>query len=160
MRAELREKVVAKYWAQLERLAAYLLPGKPKEKQIWRRAFRTKLGKKVMKSCEASLRRMPDEKFEAAMAELDSIDVVEIMRKAFTTGLGHLPKKRGGRPGAFSLDVRQRAIQDIGHEYPRCNRLSEAIDLVAARYGMTAEYLRKVWKNRKRLRRRVAVPKE
>ena len=154
MRAELCEKVMAKYWAQLERLAAYLLPGKPKEQQIWRHVLNSSLGKKVMKSFEVSLRLTPDEKFEAVMAELDSMDAVEISRRAFTTALGHLPKKRGGRPGKFSLEVRQRAIQDIGHEYPRCNSLAEAMELIAARHGMTTEYLRKVWKNRKRLRQR------
>ncbi len=143
---------MAKYWAQLELLAGYLLPGKPKGNQIWRRVFRTKSGKKIMKSLEASLRRMPDESFEAAMTELDSM--IEMSRKGFASGLAHLPKRRGGRHGAFSLDIRRRAVQDIGHEYPRCDSLREAIEVVAARNGMTPEYLHKVWKNRKRLRQR------
>jgi hypothetical protein len=160
VRAELREKVVTKFWAKLERLSDYLLPGKPKEKQIWRRVYHTQHGKKVMKGFEASLRRMPDEQFEAVMAQLDSMDPIEIMRQASTSVLGHLPKKRGGRPGIYKLEIRQRAIQDIGHEYPRCNSLGEAIDLVAVRYGMTSEYLHKVWKNRRRLRLREDKPKE
>jgi len=150
---------MAKYWAQLERLAAYLLPGKPKEKQIWRRVLRTKFGQKVMKSFEASLRRMPDTKFESIMAELDTMDAVEVTRKAFKVGLSHLPKKRGGRRGTFSRDIRQRAIEDLGHELPR-KTFAEAIDLVAIRYEMTPNYLRKVWKNRKRLRQLENEPKE
>jgi hypothetical protein len=160
VRAELREKVIAKYWDAIEQLAAHMLPGKPKEKQIWRRVFRTKIGKSVMRTFEASLKPLPDDRFEAVMAELDSKAPVDLMRRAFTTGLGHLPKKRGGRPGMFSLDVRQRAIQDIGHEYPRCDSLADAIELVAGRYGMSTEYLRKVWKNRKRLRRDQKESKE
>jgi len=45
-------------------------------------------------------------------------------------------------------------VQDIGHEYPNCNSLAEAIGVVAERYGMPPEYLHKVWKNRKRPRQR------
>ncbi len=86
------------------------------------------------------------------MAEIDSMDPLEMMRRVFTTGLGLLPKRRGGRPGMFSLDVRQRAIQDIGHEYARRPRLADAFEVVAARYGMPTKYLRKVWKNRERLK--------
>lgn len=103
-----------------------------------------------MKDLEASLLHAPDEMFETFMAE---IDTVEVVRRAFTTGLKYLPKKRGGRPSEFPLQVRQLAIQEIGVEYPNCDSLAEAIEKVAARHGMTPEYLHKVWKNRKRLRR-------
>jgi hypothetical protein len=149
LKPELRRKVIAKYWDQLSRLAIYLLPGKSKEEQIWRRGFRTKKGKQVMKELEASLVHAPDEMFEAFMAEIDTVDVI---RRSFTTGLKHLPKKRGGRPSEFPLEVRQLAVQDIGREYPNCDSLAEAIEKVASRYRMTPGYLHKVWKNRKRLR--------
>jgi hypothetical protein len=103
---------------------------------------------------EAYLEKVPDDKFEAVMAVLDSTHPAELMRGVFKTGLDRLPKKRGGRPAMFSLDVRRRAVQDIGNELPRCDRLSDAVKVVAARYGMPTEYLRKLWKNRKRLRSR------
>jgi len=149
LKKELREKVVAKYWAQLERLSTHLLPGTPKEKQIWRRAFRSKEGRQVIKKFETSLVHAPDEMFEEFMRE---IDTVALIRRTFTTALKHLPKKRGGRPSEFPLQVRQLAIQEIGREYPNCDSLGEAIEKVAVRYGMKPEYLHKVWKNRKRLR--------
>jgi hypothetical protein len=87
------------------------------------------------------------------MALLDSMGPFELMRIGFKTGLSQLPKKRGGRPAAFSLEVRRKAVQDIANEL-QYDTLSEAIDVVAARHGMTSEYLRKLWKNRTRLRQR------
>lgn len=153
MRKELRQRVVDKYWEAIELLAAHMLPGNPKDKKVWSRMIRTGPARSVVPAFEARLKDVPDEKFEALMAGFDSMQADELMRGVFKRGLNRLPKKRGGRPGTFSLEVRQRAVQDIGHEYPRCDSFADAIALVANRYGMTTEYLRKVWKNRKRLRR-------
>lgn len=154
MREELRQKLVDKYWDVIERLAAHMLPGSPKEKKVWSRMIRNGPAKNVIPAFEAKLKHVSDDKFEALMAQLDSMEPVELMRTVLNTSLSQLPKKRGGRPGTFSLDIRRRAVQDIGNEYPRCDSFSEAINVVAARYGMPPEYLRKVWKNRKRLRHR------
>jgi hypothetical protein len=104
------------------------------------------------RTVQQALKLMPDEQFEAAMAMMDEIP--EKLRKNFTGLLDYLPKSRGGRPPAFSLDIRRRAVQDIGHEYPSRDSLGEAIEVVARRYGMTPEYLCKVWRNRRRLRER------
>jgi hypothetical protein len=80
--------------------------------------------------------------------------LAELMRTVFKTGLAQLPKKRRGRPGTFSREVRQRAVDDIGVEYARRRKLGDAIKVVAARYGMPTKYLQKVWKNRIRLRQK------
>src|SRR5215469_3627834 len=103
----------------LERLAAHMLPGNPQEKKVWSRMIRTGPAKNVMPAFEAKLKHVPDNKFEAVLAELDSMKLDELMRTVFKTGLAQLPKKRGGRPATFSLDIRQRAIDDVGHEYAR-----------------------------------------
>jgi len=148
VRAELSQKVMAKFAAQLERLAASLGASKAKG---WARSGLKKSG--VARGLEAKLRRMPDKQFETAMANLDFL-APERLSKSLRAALVHMPKNRGGRPPAFSLEVRRRAVQDIGHEYPNCDSLGESIEVVAERYGMTPEYLGKVWKNRKRLRQR------
>ena len=154
VREELRQKIVDKYWEVIELLAAHMLPGNPKDKKIWSHMIRTGPAKSVIPAFEAKLKHEPDDRFEALMAQLDSMEPVELMRTVMSTGLAKLPKKRGGRPARFSLDVRRRAIQDTGHEYARRDRLADAIEVVAARYEMPTEYLRKVWKNRQRLRQR------
>ena len=154
MRKELRQRIVEKYWEAVERLVAHLLPGNPKDKKVWSRMIRSGPAKNVLPAFETKLKQVPDEKFEAVIAEIDSRQNTELMRGLFKTGLARLPKKRGGRPATFPLDIRRRAIQDVGPEYARRDRLADAIDVVAARYGMPTEYLRKVWKNRKRLRER------
>lgn len=152
MRTELRQKFIDKYWDTLELLFARMLPTNPKTKKVWSRMLRNGLAKTVVPGLEAYLKRVPDDRFEAAMAQLDSMGPFEMMRIGFKKGLSLLPKKRGGRPGMFPLDVRRRAIQDIGPEYARHPRLADAIEVVAARYGMPKKYLRKVWKNRERLK--------
>jgi hypothetical protein len=154
VRAELRRKIVAKYREAVEFLFAKVLPGSPKEKKIWIRIIRGGSGRTVGLALDAKLKTEPDDRFQALMADLDSMDLNELVRLALTTGFAHLPKKRGGRPPTFSLEARRLAVQDIGNEYPRCDSFTEAVNLVAARYEMRPEYLRKVWKNRKRLRQR------
>jgi len=149
VRAELRREILAKLASQLERLATNF-GGTPVAKG-WAKRGLGKVG--VFKGLEIPLRRAPDKEFETMMANLDELDP-ERMSKGLRNLLVHLPKNRGGRPPTFSLDIRRRAVQDIGHEYPNRDSLSEAIEVVAGRYGMTPEYLRKVWKNRKRLRQR------
>lgn len=154
MRQELRERIAAKYLEKLELVFAKMLPADPKDKKARSRMIRTGPAKNVIPHLVAKLKHVPDARLEALMAEIDSMDPLEMMRLVFTKGLGQLPKKRGGRPATFPLDIRRRAIQDVGPEYARSDRLADAIDVVAARYGMPTEYLRKVWKNRKRLRQR------
>ena len=138
---------MAKFALQLEEIAA-VIGDKSMPKGVITQGLRKS---SVFRSLEAQLQREPDKRFETIMANLDGLspDTFRKTLKAFVT---LMPKNRGGRPATFSLDIRRRAVQDIGHEYPRCDSLAEAIELVAARYGMTTEYLRKVWKNRKRLR--------
>ena len=154
VREDLRQKLVEKYWEMIELLAAHMLPGNPKDKEVWSRMIRNGPAKNVIPAFVARLKHEPDHKFEALMAELDSMHPIEFMRTVLSTGLAQLPKKRGGRPATFSLDVRRKAIQDIGIEYARRDRLADAIKVVAVRYGMPTDYLGKVWKNRKRLRQR------
>jgi hypothetical protein len=154
VRKELRQKVIDKYWDVLEFLFGHMLPGNQKDKKILSRMIRTGPAKNVIPAFEAKLKHEPDDKFEALMAQLDSMQPDELMRTVFKTGLANLPKKRGGRPGTFSRDVRQRAVDDIGTEYARRRKLSDAIEVVAARYGMPTKYLRRVWKNRMRMRQR------
>jgi hypothetical protein len=110
--------------------------------------------KNMIPAFVARLKNEPDDKIEALFAELDSMQPNEVMHTVFKVGLASLPKKHGGRPGTFALEVRRRAVDDVSHEYSRCDSFSEAIDVVAARYGMEHKYLRRVWKNRKRLRNR------
>jgi hypothetical protein len=153
VKRELRQKLIDKYWDVIERgVAAQLLPGNPKDKEVWSRMIRNGPAKNVIPAFVARLEHEPDDKFEAALAELESMPPDELMRLVFKVGLARLPKKHGGRPGTFSLEVRRRAVQDVGNEYSRCDSFSDAIDVVAARYGMESKYLRRVWKNRKRLR--------
>jgi len=152
MRQELRRKIEEKYLEKLELLLDRMLPTDPKNTKVRSRMIRTGPARNVIPRLVAKLKHVPDDRLQAVMAEIDSMDPIEFARLTLTAGLGRLPKKRGGRPPAFSLDVRRKAVQDIGNEYPRYDTLREAIDVVAARYGMTTEYLRKVWKNRKRLR--------
>jgi len=152
LRKELRQTIVDKYWEVIELLVAHMFPRDPNDKKVWSRMIRSGPAKNVIFAFEAKLKRVPDDKFEALMAEIDSMEPSELMRRVFKAGLSQLPKKQGGRPGMFSLDVRKRAIQDIGVEYARRPRLADAIETVAARYGMPTKYLRKVWKNRERLK--------
>lgn len=154
MRKELRQKFIDKYWELMELLFSKMLPSNPKDKKVWSRMLRNGRAKNAVPALEAYLKRIPDEKFEAVMAQLDSMGPFELMRSGFKAGLSQLPKRRGGRPGMFSLDIRLRAIQDIGIEYSRRPRLADAIETVAARYGMPTKYLRKVWKDRQRLKQR------
>ena len=152
VRKELRQKLVDKYWDVIERLFAHMLPGNPKEKEVRSRMIRNGPAKKVIPAFVARLKHEPDHKLKALLADLDSMKPDELMRTVFKTGLSRLPKKRGGRPGTFSRDVRQRAIDDIGIEYARRSKLAEAIEVVGARRGMPTKYLQRVWKNRMRLR--------
>src|SRR5262249_13791480 len=96
------------------------------------------------------LRQVPDKEFETIMKDQDRLPTA--MQKVVKDSLGLLPKNRGGRPSEFSLEIRRSAIRDIGPEYSQCDSFREAIERVAHRYGMRPNYLRKVWKNRKRLR--------
>lgn len=150
MRKDLLQKLEEKYWDVMELLGAHMLP--EKDKKIWSGMIRKGPAKKVSAAFLTRVKHEPDKKFEAIMAELDSMQPIEIVRTVLSTGLTQLPKKRGGRPATFSLDVRRKAIQDIGIEYARRDRLADAISVVAVRYGMSTEYLHKVWKNRRRLR--------
>jgi hypothetical protein len=154
VRKELRQRLVNKYWDAVETLVSHMLPGNQKDKKVLSRMIRSGPAKNVIPAFEAKLKHEPDDRFEALVAHLDSMQPDELMRTVFKTGLAHLPKKHGGRPGTFSLDVRRRAVDDVGHEYSRCDNFSEAIDVVAARHGMDSKYLRRVWKNRKRMRNR------
>ena len=150
MRADLRKKVMERYW---KRIDSVVLPMKltPEQKKVHNLFTRKSQFFKIM---QKALMLMPDEDFEKAMAMMDRIP--DDLKKNLKGALSSLPKSRGGRTPAFSLEIRRRAVQDIGHEYPNCNSLAEAIGVVAERYKMTPEYLHKVWKNRKRLRQREA----
>jgi hypothetical protein len=154
LRQDLRRKIEEKYWEKLDLLFDKILPTDPKNKKVRSRMVRSGPARNAIPRLVAKLKHVQDDKLEAVLAEIDSMDPIEFARVALTAGLGKLPKKHGGRPPAFSLDVRRKAVQDIGNEYPRYDTLGEAIDVVAVRYGMTSEYLHKVWKNRKRLRQR------
>jgi len=154
VRPKLNERIAAKYCDKIELLFAKLLPADPKGKKIRSHIIRTGAAKNVMARLMEKLKHVPDDRLEALLAEIDSMDPVEMARLVFTAGIGQLPKKRGGRPGIFPRDVRQRAVDDIGSEYARCRKLSDAIEAVAARYEMPTKYLHKVWKNRIRLRQR------
>jgi hypothetical protein len=153
VRPELRRKVMAKLDAAFLRTASFLTMGKTHlsekrkaliHKGLWQDSPQRK-------QSERKLQRTPDKEFEAIMANLDALP--NDVHKAFKDAIRYMPKNRGGRPAAFPLEMRKRAIQDVGHEYPRCDSFRDAIELVAHRYGMTPDYLRKVWKNRKRLKR-------
>jgi hypothetical protein len=152
MRAQLRQKALAKLEAAFLQGVSFLLVGetyfsekqkKQIERDLWRKSPQRK-------QFDMLLRKVPDKDFEGLMANIDLTP--SLLHKAIKNSLKYMPKNRGGRPPAFSLEIRRRAIQDIGHEYPRCDSFRDAIELVAARHGMTPEYLRKVWKNRKRLK--------
>ncbi len=149
MRAELREKVLTKFEAQLARLAACFL-GESQARQWARTRFELSGQRKML---DAKLRGMPDKKYESMMSSLEVLDpkdLGQLLKKA----LPRLPKNKGGRDAMFPLEVRRKAILDIGIEYARRDSLRDAVDAVAARYKMPPDYLRRVWKNRKRLRER------
>jgi hypothetical protein len=96
------------------------------------------------------IRKVPDKQFEELMSSLDGISPQ--IHKSYKDAAANAPKNRGGRTPHFKLAVRQQAIQDFGQELAR-SRFSEAIEIVAKRHGMEKGYLRRVWKNRKRLMR-------
>jgi len=147
MRPELREKVMEKLESRLVRLAENF-SGKPMPKGWARRGLKSS---GIGKAFETGLRRAPDRRFDSIMTRLAALDPTNVSR-SLKMALLNMPKARGGRPPAFSLEVRRRAVKDIGNEYPECDRLTDAICLVAKRYGMSPDYLHKVWKNRKRLK--------
>jgi hypothetical protein len=147
VKPKLCQQIMAKLASQLEGIAA-VIGDKPIPKG---RMTRGLLKSGVLRGLETQLRRASDKRFEKIMANLDGLNP-DTFRKSLKAFVTLMPKNRGGRPATFSLDIRRRAVQDVGHEYPRCDSLAQAIELVAARHGMTTEYLRKVWKNRKRLR--------
>jgi hypothetical protein len=152
VRPELRRKVMAKIKAVYVPTVSSLTVADTYFSEKQKMLMVKSLWREQQKQSEQFLRLIPDKAFEAIMTDLDSLP--EKTHKVVKESLRQLPKDRGGRPPAFPVEIRKSAIQDVGNEYPRCNSFSEAIDVVAARYKMTPEYLRKVWKNRKRLRQR------
>ena len=156
MRPELRRKVLTKlkavYLPTVVSLAGADTYVSEKQKVLILESF----WRDQRKQYEKWLRLIPDKEFGTMMTGLDSLP--EHTHKVVKESLRQLPKDRGGRPPAFPVEIRKSAIQDVGNEYPRCDSFSEAIDVVATRYKMTPEYLRKVWKNRKRLRQHGTEP--
>ena len=153
MKSELQKKLLAKIDAIHTRAVALMVHGaefQGKEDEVWKKLVENTF-KPFRKRYEAALRLLPDDQFEAENARLES-QPGEI-RKTLTQHLPNLPAKRGGRPPSFPKEIRRSAIDDLAHEL-RNSSFGEAVTQVAARYEMTSDYLRKIWKNRKRLNTR------
>ena len=153
MRPELLKKAIARLDDMFFHAASPLAAGNTDFSEKRKKSLQKRWWRKSPQfiKWEKMVRNAPDHAFEGLMSELDSMPAQ--IHKAFKDAAANTPKDRGGRPSAFPLDIRRRAIQDVRSERAQCDILSDAIDIVAKRYGMTPNYLRKVWKNRKRLDR-------
>jgi len=152
MKPELLRKVIAKMDAIYLETASSFARGntdfsEERKKDILRDLLAKRPGRARL---EEMYREVPDEEFEKVMSSLDTIP--RDAQKDFKAALAHFPKDRGGRPSEFPVEIRQKAIQDVRLERAHCDSLRDAIETVARRYKMTPDYLRKVWKNRKRLK--------
>jgi hypothetical protein len=98
---------------------------------------------------EEMYRAVPDGEFEKVMSSLET--TTRAAQEDFKEAVKYFPKNHGGRPSEFLVEIRRKAIQDVRLERARCDSLRDAIEVVAKHYDMTPDYLRKVWKNRKRL---------
>lgn len=152
MRPELFRKAMAKVDSVFSQVADPLTVGNTdlseKRKKSVEKGFWTKSPQRMR--WERIIRETPDKKFEELMSSLDGIPAQ--IHKAFKEAAANTPKDRGGRPPHFPLKVRRQAIQDLGPEYSRWSSFTEAVEIVAKRYGMETDYLRRLWKNRKRLK--------
>ncbi|MGO9519261.1 MAG: hypothetical protein ACLPND_19685 [Candidatus Korobacteraceae bacterium] len=154
MKRELHRQAMAKLDINYLRSVGFITEGEPDLHEKQRKMVLKNFwhGTPQRKQVERMIRRVPDENFEVLMTQLDSMPGA--LRKIIKEKLVYLPKNRGGRPSEFPLDVRRRAIRDLGLEYSRCDSFKEAVELVAGRYEMTHDYLRRLFKNRKRLRQK------
>jgi len=150
MKQEMVRQVMSKADAMWLRMIGVLTEGKefkPRDKmrgtvaRTWKRS-------PIRKRLEEVCRQLPDTQVEELNTRLDTLP--RVVRKMLSENLPNLPANRGGRPPAFPIDIRRHAIEDLAHELPRRD-FSEAVETVARRYGMSPDYLRKVWKNRRHL---------
>lgn len=152
MKPELQRQVIAKLDAMYVRSVGLLSQGEAgfTEKQAKMAKKHFWINSPQRKQYERAIRALPDTDFEEVMANLDNFP--GFFRKLVNENIVYISRNRGGRPPGAPLEVRRRAVQDLGVEYARCDTFKEAVDLVASRYNMTPDYLRKVWKNRRRLK--------
>lgn len=150
MRPELRRKVLAKLKQVYAEIVSPLELVITTLTEDQKKSIREDFWRDQRKRADKELSTKPDSEFGTIMDDLDSAPPA--MQKLVKESLRYVKKNRGGRPPDFPLEIRRNAIRDIGHEYPQCDSLRQAIELVAIRYGMKPDYLGKVWKNRRRLR--------
>ena len=152
MRQELRKKLLAKAEAAHLRIVALTTYGREfgdKKDEKWKKLAKVTFAP-FRKQYELKLRQLADEEFANESARLDS-QPAEV-RKSLSANIRTLPGQKGGRPASFTKEVRLRAIDELALEQ-RNNSFPDAVDLIAARYSMSPDYLRKIWKNRKRLKK-------
>jgi Mor family transcriptional regulator len=99
---------------------------------------------------EKVFRMVPDGEFAAWMSALD--EMPDKMLASLKDRIANMPKDHGGRPPYYPLAVRLQAVQEVGQETAGGLNFGEAVEKVAKRHEMSTSYLRRVWRNRKRLK--------
>ena len=150
MRPELRKKLLAKAEAGYLRTVALTTHGQEfisaKDKR-WKKLAKDNFVP-FLREYENYLRGLPDEEFAIESARLDSQPAQ--IRKSLAANIRALPRQKGGRRATFSKVVRLKAIDELALAL-RNSSFGDAVDVVARRHSMSTDYLRKIWKNRKRL---------
>jgi Mor family transcriptional regulator len=99
---------------------------------------------------EKMLRMVPDGEFAEWMSSID--EMPGKMLASLKERIAKMPKDHGGRPPHYPLSVRLQAVQELGQELAGGLSFGEAVEKVAKRHEMATSYLRRVWRNRKRLK--------
>jgi len=156
VKPELLRKVMAKLDGVFLETAGFLVQGDTDVSEKRKKSIQKGLWNKSPQRArfKEMFRKVPDKDFEKVMSQFENMPVS--IHKSFKEALKHLPKDRGGRPSEFPPEIRRQAIQDVRSERARCDSLRDAIEMVAERHKMRPDYMRKVWKNRKRLERHLS----
>jgi hypothetical protein len=99
---------------------------------------------------EKVLRMVPDGEFTEWMSSID--EMPGKMLASLKERIAKMPKDHGGRPPHYPLAVRLKAVQEVGQELAGGLSFGEAVEKVAKQHEMATSYLRRVWRNRKRLK--------
>src|SRR5271157_2396761 len=114
MKPELHRQVMAKLDAMYVRVVGLMSQGEAgfneKQAKMAKRHFWSKAPQR--KQFEKAIQALPDSEFEVLMANLDAFP--GFFRKMFKENIVYVPKSRGGRPPGAPLDIRRRAVQDLG----------------------------------------------
>jgi hypothetical protein len=155
MKRELIRQILAKLDSVVLSASALFAEGNPDVSAIptkQRKSFQKNILDRSVQRMQLKkvLRMVPDAEFTAWISWVD--EMPGKMLASIKQHLANMPKNHGGRTPHHPLAVRIQAIQEVGQELAGGLSFGEAFEKVAKRHGMATDYLRRVWRNRKRLK--------